>query len=61
MRVRRLQRGKLDVLELKTHLKGVLPVDLGQVIRGLDRRAHFIRREESIASQCLQPIDHERR
>ncbi len=47
------------MLELKTHLEGVLAVDLGQVVRDLEGRADFVRRQEGVAAQSLQTLDSE--
>src|SRR6185437_2007298 len=49
------------MLLLETHLEGVLPINLGEVIGNLNRGTHFVRRQECITTQRLQAIDAESR
>ena len=58
-RPRWLQGRELHVLLLETHLESVFAVNLGEVVRHLEGGADFIRRQEGVAAQSLQPRDSE--
>ena len=50
-RPRGLQRGEVNVLPLHTQLKGMLPVNLGEIVGELGSGSDFIRGQEVVASQ----------
>ncbi len=58
-RPRWLQGRELHVLIFKTHLERMLPVDLREIVRYLDRGTDFIGRQESVAAQGRQSVDPE--